>query len=136
MIGITKVADIYNLYEQNTFKHPQKITSFALVNISNYTLFNYAIITTHKVFHGESATSFESTLLKKNEELKLLCKEMENYKSSPSFKCTFLFDSTWSYISAKGSRNINEMNLLVLVLSLLLEEENHWNKNILSAVTD
>lgn len=128
MIGITKVADIHNLYEQNTSKHPQKVPSFVLVNVSSYTLFNYAIITTHKVFHGESATSFENILLKKNEELKLLCKEMENYKSSPSFKCTFSFDSTWCYNSTKESRNVNEMKLLVLVLSLLLEEENHWNK--------
>lgn len=59
MIGITKVADIHNLYEKNTSKHPQKVPSFVLVNISNYTFFNYAIVTTHKVFHCESATRFE-----------------------------------------------------------------------------
>lgn len=73
MIDLTKVTDIHYLYEQNSSKLPQKVPSFALVNISNYILFNYAIITTHKLFHGESATSFESTLLKKNEVLRMLC---------------------------------------------------------------
>lgn len=91
MIGITKVTDIHNLNEQNSSKLPQKVPPFALVNISNYMLFNYAIITTHKVFRGESAMSFESTLLKKNEELKLLYKKMENHKSSTTFKCTVSF---------------------------------------------
>jgi hypothetical protein len=65
MIGITKVTDIHNLYEQNSSILPQKVPSFVLVNTSNYTLFNYAIITTHKVFHGEPASSFERMLLKK-----------------------------------------------------------------------
>lgn len=64
---ITKVTEKHNnLYEQNSWvpNFLKRLSSFALLTISNYTLFNYTIITIHKVFHGESVSSIEITLSK------------------------------------------------------------------------